>query len=102
MLDYRIPKQSVVFREVHPAATGWEATYVLNMDAIQVKEITTSIEDEFPSGRLFDMAVLGIDLMKLNRELVGGKSRNYIVCDAADRGCASRRTHRVSPNCKKS
>ena len=95
MLDYRIPKQSVVFREVHPAVTGWEATYVLDMDAVQVKEITTSIEDEFPLGRLFDMDVLGTDLMKLDRELVGGKSRNCIVCGAAGRGCASRRTHSV-------
>lgn len=95
MLDHRLPKQAVKLREVLPAVTGWEATYVLDMDAAKVKEITTAIEDELPLGRLFDMDVLGSDLRKLDRELVGGKSRNCIVCGAPGRGCASRRVHSV-------
>lgn len=95
MLDHRLPQQAVKFREVHPAVTGWEATYVLDMDALQVKQITTAIEDELPLGRLFDMDVLDSGMMKLDRELVGGKSRDCIVCGAPGRGCASRRTHSV-------
>ena len=95
MLDHRLPKEAIMYREVFPAVTGWEATYVLDMDALSVKEITTAIEDELPLGRLFDMDVLDKDLMKLDREQVGGKSRNCIVCGAPGRGCASRRTHSV-------
>ena len=95
MLDHRLPRRAVKLREVHPAVTGWEATYVLDMDAGKVKEITTAIDDGLPQGRLFDMDVLGTDLMKLDRELVGGKSRDCIVCGAPGRGCASRRIHSV-------
>lgn len=95
MLDHRLPKQAVKFREVLPQVTGWEATYVLDMDAVEIKKITTAIEDELPLGRLFDMDVLGTDLIKLGRELVGGNSRNCMVCGAPGRGCASRRTHSV-------
>lgn len=95
MLDHRLPKESIKFRQILPAVTGWEAIYVLDMDALSVKEITTAIEDELPLGRLFDMDVLGKDLMKLDRELVGGKSRDCIVCGAPGRGCASRRLHSV-------
>ena len=95
MLDHRLPRNAVKHREILRAVTGWEATYVLDMDALRVKEITTAIEDELPLGRLFDMDVLGTDLNKLDREQVGGKSRNCIVCGAPGRGCASRRTHSV-------
>lgn len=96
MLDHRLPKKAVKHREVLRAVTGWEATYVLEMDALRIKEITTAIEDELPLGRLFDMDVLGKDLNKPDREQVGGKGRNCIVCGASGRGCASRRTHSVS------
>ena len=95
MLDHRLPRNAVKHRDILRAVTGWEATYVLDMDALRVKEITTAIEDELPLGRLFDMDVLGTDLNKLDREQVGGKSRNCIVCGASGRGCASRRTHSV-------
>ena len=95
MLDHRLPGKAVKHREILRAVTGWEATYVLDMEALQIKEITTAIEDELPLGRLFDMDVLGKDLGKLDRELVGGKGRNCIVCGAPGRGCASRRTHSV-------
>ena len=96
MLDHRLPAKTVVFREIYPAVTGWEAIYVLDMDAMQIKKICCAIEDRLPLGRLFDMDVLGSDMVKLDRESVGGKSRDCIVCGAAGRGCASRRTHSVS------
>lgn len=96
MLDHRLPKGAIRFRQVLPAVTGWEAAYVVDMDAVKIKELTTAIEDELPLGRLFDMDVLGPDLVKLDRELVGGKSRDCIVCGAPGRGCASRRVHSVS------
>ena len=95
MLDHRLPSSAVKHREILRAVTGWEATYVLDMDALRIKEITTAIEDALPLGRLFDMDVLDTGLNKLDREQVGGKVRGCIVCGAPGRGCASRRTHSV-------
>lgn len=94
-LDGSFEKELILHREVHPAVTGWEALYVLDVEPLGVKKITTAIEDTHGLGRLFDMDVIGPDHQKLDRETVGGGSRNCIVCGAPGRGCASRRTHTV-------
>lgn len=94
-LDYRLPKSRILHREVIRAVTGCEAVYVLDMEPMAVKAITTAIEDSHRVGRLFDMDVIGPDLNKLDREAVGGGDRNCIVCGAPGRGCASRRVHSV-------
>ena len=92
-LKYRLPKGRVLYRTEHCTVTGCEAMYVVDMDAISLKKLTAAIEDETSMGRLFDMDVLDGDGSKLDRELVGGRSRDCIVCGAAGRGCASRRIH---------
>lgn len=94
-LDCAFDKNNVLFREIYPAVTGWEALYVLDQEPCQVKTITTAIEDSHGLGRLFDMDVIGSDHRKLDRETVGGGSRDCIVCGAPGRGCASRRLHSV-------
>lgn len=94
-LDHAFDKREVLFREIYPAVTGWEAMYALDREPGQVKAITTAIEDSHSLGRLFDMDVIGADHQKLDRETVGGGSRDCIVCGAAGRGCASRRLHSV-------
>lgn len=95
-LEHRLPKGKILHREKITAITGCEAIYVLDMEPMKVKAITTAIEDEHGLGRLFDMDVIGTDLNKLDREAVGGGDRNCIVCGAPGRGCASRRVHNVS------
>ncbi len=94
-LDKRLPGEAIRHREVLEAVTGWEAVFVLDLPAKTVKVITTEIEDETDLGRLFDMDVLDGQCNKLDRELVGGKGRNCIVCGAPGRGCAARRMHSV-------
>ncbi len=94
-LDAAFANSKVLFREIYPAVTGWEALYALDLEPSQVKAITTAIEDSHGLGRLFDMDVIGADYQKLDREIVGGGSRDCIVCGAAGRGCASRRLHSV-------
>ncbi len=94
-LDRRLPGDKIRHRQVIEAVTGWEAVYVVDMDAAALKAITTGIEDGTELGRLFDMDVLDRNLNKLDREDYGGGSRNCIVCGAEGRGCSSRRTHSV-------
>lgn len=86
----------ILYREILDAATGCEAVYAVDGDAVQLKRICTAIEDAAPVGRLFDMDVLDARGNKLDRELVNGKSRNCLVCGAPGRGCASRRLHTLA------
>ena len=94
-LEQQLPKETVLAKEVKEAVTGCEAILVVDLEPLAIKAITTAIEDEHGLGRLFDMDVIGPDLSKLDREAVGGGSRNCIVCGAPGRGCASRRVHSV-------
>ncbi len=94
-LEALLPAERILYRQVIEAVTGWEAVLVVDLPAGELKAITTAIEDETKLGRLFDMDVLDATLNKLNRETVGGKSRDCIVCGAPGRGCASRRLHSV-------
>ena len=77
------------------APTGCEAYVAVDGDALAVKRICVSLEDELPLGRLFDMDVLDANGEKLDRSAVGGGERNCIVCGASGRGCASRRLHSI-------
>lgn len=94
-LLHRLPKEKVVHAARREAVTGCEALLAVDMDAVELKKLCTAIEDQTPLGRLFDMDVLNISGQKLDREPVGGRSRNCIVCGAPGRGCASRRVHSV-------
>lgn len=94
-LDCLLPPSWVKHREIYTAHTGCEAFYVLRGDALEIKKITTAIEDTHGLGRLFDMDVLDTDFSKIDREKVGGNSRDCIVCGAKGRGCAARRLHSV-------
>ena len=94
-LERRLPKK-VLRIEISEGITGCEGIYVVDMEPMAIKAITTAIEDTHGLGRLFDMDVIGADLCKLDREAVGGGSRDCIVCGAPGRGCASRRLHSVA------
>ncbi len=94
-LELRLPREAVKEHRIWEAVTGSEAVYVVDMAPEEVKAITTAIEDEHGLGRLFDMDVLDTAQNKLDRELVGGQSRDCIVCGAPGRGCASRRVHSI-------
>lgn len=94
-LESALDGEGILHREIREAVTGCEALYVLNMEPLALKQITTRIEDQHSLGRLFDMDVIDADLHKLDREAVGGGSRDCIVCGAPGRGCASRRIHSV-------
>ena len=85
----------VLHWEAEDPYAGSTAYCAADTDPVTLKRITTRIEDSFPLGRLYDMDVLNPRGSKLDREQVGGKSRDCIVCGAPGRGCASRRLHTV-------
>ncbi len=94
-LEKVLPRKAIRHRELTDRVTGCEAMFAVDMDPLALKALTTEIEDTHGLGRLFDMDVLDPGLSKLDRQAVGGGSRNCLVCGAPGRVCASRRLHDV-------
>lgn len=82
--------------DVTKAATGCEAYYVLDADAMDVKRITTAVEDGSALGRLFDMDVLRPDGRKVDREELHLEGRRCLICGGPAKVCSSRRVHTVA------
>lgn len=87
-----LPAEAIRKQSINNAVTGCEAMYAVDMDAVQLKQICTAIEESTPLGRLFDMDVLDQNGTKLERSGL----RGCIVCGAPGRGCAARRVHPVA------
>lgn len=90
-LEQQIPEAYIENRWTEDSVTGNTAIYAVRMDATELKQICTHIEDTILLGRLFDMDVLGIDGAKLERNT----QRSCIVCGAPGRACAAGRLHSV-------
>lgn len=95
-LNHRLPIKQIRFRSIEITITGCQAMYSVDTDALFLKKICTSIEEETALGRLFDMDVLDAKGPRLGRDLVAGKSRDCIVCGASGRVCAAGRLHSVT------
>ena len=91
LLDSRLSKEKLLFRESRILPTGCEGNYVISMPAGELKQLCTHIEESHPLGRLFDMDVIDADGTKLERET----ERSCMVCGATGRFCAASRTHSV-------
>lgn len=91
LLDSRLPKEKLLFRESRVLPTGCEGYYVISMPAGELKQLCAHMEEKHPLGRLFDMDVIDTDGAKLERKT----ERGCMVCGAAGRVCAARRAHCV-------
>jgi len=91
-LSEALPAEAIRKQFINNAVTGCEAMYAVDMDAVQLKQICTAIEENTPLGRLFDMDVLDQNGTKLERTGL----RGCIVCGAPGRSCAARRVHPVA------
>lgn len=70
-------------------ATGSEAVYAVDLPAPALKEAAVAMEEALPLGRLFDMDVIGLDGMKLPRQI----QRPCLVCGGPAAVCARSRAH---------
>ncbi len=91
LLDSRLPKEKLLFRESCVFPTGCEGNYVISMPAGELKQLCAQIEEKHPLGRLFDMDVIDTDGTKLERKT----QRSCMVCGATGRFCAASRAHSV-------
>lgn len=76
-------------------AAGNEAYYIIDLEALAIKKITSEIEDESELGRLFDMDVLRPDGEKVDRTELQLPPRRCLICGKPAKECARSRTHSV-------
>lgn len=82
----------VLYKIAFHETTGDELLWAVNYPASELKEITVSIEENHPRGRLFDMDVIDVDGKKISR----GTYRKCLICGCQAQECASSRRHTVA------
>jgi holo-ACP synthase len=76
--------------------SGPEAIFSLEADAIRLKELSLSIEEHHPLGRLFDIDIIDCDLNPISRKNLGYEGRKCIVCNNDAKVCARSQRHDIS------
>lgn len=90
-----------VYKEEVHSITGNELYLMAECDPFVLKKITSSIEDGYPVGRLFDMDVLQCGGKKIDRESIGFSPRKCLICGKPGKDCARNRSHSVEELQKK-
>lgn len=88
-------KISYVYSEEIHEPTGNEACFLIDADPLFIKEITCSLEDASPLGRLFDLDVLKPGGEKTDRTELGLAPRRCLICGGPAKACARSRAHTV-------
>lgn len=91
LLENGLTAYSVNHQEIIHAVTGDEAIFSVSGEATTLKALCTTIEENCPMGRLFDMDVLDTDGRKLERS----RERCCLICGKPGRSCAAGRLHSV-------
>ena len=76
--------------------TGPEAFFSVDYPAYEIKELAVDIEENSTGGRLFDIDVIGVDGLKVERCSIGFEERKCLICDNEVKVCSSRRLHSLS------
>ncbi|MDO4191498.1 MAG: citrate lyase holo-[acyl-carrier protein] synthase [Bacteroidales bacterium] len=86
-------KPYLKYNDFQELTTGPEGFYVVNLRALDAKQMTTEIEDTHPLGRLFDIDVLQSNLVPIMREEIGKESRHCLVCGEKSVDCIRNKRH---------
>lgn len=73
--------------------TGFEAYWLVDGNAKELKQRTCRIEESHPLGRLFDIDVLLPDATPISRQSIGLSPRRCLVCNREARFCMRNHSH---------
>ena len=81
--------------EVRDLETGYEAYFLVRMDALEAKRLCCQLEATHPLGRLMDIDVFdgSVPLSPISRQAVGLSPRKCLLCNREARWCMRARTH---------
>ncbi len=98
LLEEELGKQNIniVGKVVKSTAAGDEAFFTVDVDAINVKKVTASIEDKSELGRLFDFDVFTADAKQVSRSEIGLSERKCLLCNDSAKVCGRGRKHSIN------
>ncbi|MBR4879684.1 MAG: citrate lyase holo-[Clostridia bacterium] len=73
--------------------SGFEGYFVIDADALEVKRLTSEIEESKAHFRLLDIDVIKPDGNKVSRSEIGKSERKCLVCDNSAAACGRSRAH---------
>ncbi|MDR3437795.1 citrate lyase holo-[acyl-carrier protein] synthase [Telmatospirillum sp.] len=74
-------------------STGPEALYVIDCDALALKQALAELEDTHPLGRLWDIDVLCPERGQIGRRDLGRAPRRCLICNGDAHACARSQRH---------
>jgi holo-ACP synthase len=87
---------NIVYENVWFKNSGPEGFIVVNTAALDVKQITTFIEETHALGRLYDFDVINTDGIQVSRQELGISQRKCLLCENNAFECGRSRRHEVS------
>lgn len=82
----------IAFSQVRDLETGFEAYYLVNVDALEAKRLCCQLEESHPLGRLMDLDVMS-GPTPVSREDIGLPPRKCLLCNGPARWCMRSRSH---------
>ena len=86
----------VLARQQALLATGPEALWAVDGDALELKRQLVALEDGHPLGRLWDLDVLDRDGMGVSRQGLGLPVRTCLLCGQPAHACARSAAHALA------
>lgn len=75
--------------------TGLELFLCADAEPEELKQITSSLEEETAGGRLYDIDIIRTDKSKVSREDIGLPGRRCLLCGEPAHACSRSRKHTV-------
>lgn len=88
-----IQNVNVVHKAVNVTAAGTEAFLIIDMNPIQLKKITVSIEEKNDLGRIFDFDVINTNGEQISRSQLNLAQRKCLLCNDNAKVCGRSRKH---------
>lgn len=84
---------AIIHKAYSPHATGYEAYFILDRDAKDVKIITSRLEEADELGTIFNFDVFDVEGKEILRADVGVPLRKCLLCNEAASKCIKQSTH---------
>lgn len=84
----------IIYKEEISKKTGSEGFIVIDMEAIDLKNIMVHIEETHPMGRIFDIDVFDSFHNQMSRRDMDTRPRRCLLCNNDARVCMRMKSHR--------
>ncbi|NLY19991.1 MAG: triphosphoribosyl-dephospho-CoA synthase CitG [Tissierellia bacterium] len=88
-----INEEEILYSDYKELETGNEFYLVAEVDPIELKIMTSEIENMHILGRIFDIDVIDTDYKSISRTEIGLEKRKCIVCGNEAYGCVRSKAH---------